>query len=80
MIHISIDMHRFGNRLDKYPLGAITISNDGLSSTPKRGNYVIRAYAKNGRVIRRARVENWARESRPVFELVKAALTALEYK
>jgi hypothetical protein len=80
VINISIDMHRFGNPEDVYPLGRITIANDGTSTDPRRGNYNVTAYSKSGSKIREARVENWARLSRPVFELVGAALSGLGYK
>lgn len=80
MINISIDMHRFGNPDNVYPLGRITIANDGLTADPRRGSYHVVAYSRDGREIRKARVEDWARQSRPVFELVKASLSALGYK
>lgn len=80
MINIDIDMHPFGSKANQYALGRITITNDGASPDPKCGNYIVRAFSKDGRQIREARVDNWARLSRPVFELIKAGLEAMGYK
>lgn len=60
-------------------LGTIHIVNDG-SGTPKRSHYEVKIVGKNKRVLRRARVENWARQSRPIYELVMEALKKAGYR
>jgi hypothetical protein len=59
-------------------LGTLVIVNDG-KGTPKRSNYEIKVIGKNKRVLRRARIEKWPRESRPVFDLVVEALKEAGY-
>lgn len=56
----------------------VEIANDG-TGTGSRGNYEVRLYARgNGRLIRKARVENWVRNAHPAWRLLQAAMVALE--
>lgn len=56
----------------------VVIINDG-TGTPTRGNYDVKLYARsNGRLVRTARVENWARNAHPAWRLLAAAMKALE--
>jgi hypothetical protein len=57
----------------------VEIVNDGTGTT-QRGNYDVRLYARgrNGRLIRRARIENYARNAQPAWRLIAAAFEAIE--
>jgi hypothetical protein len=71
-----LDYHGLGLRVST--LYQVTITNDG-TGTPTRGNYIVKALAKNGRMIRTARIENWARKSKPALALLSAALQEMGY-
>ncbi len=59
-------------------LCTVTITNDGTSDSRSRGHYDVELYARNnGRLIRRARVENWPRNAKPAWRLLAAAMEAL---
>jgi hypothetical protein len=79
VIVIPIELHPFGFAHNKRDLGRIVIVNDGTGSAT-RGNYSVRVEGKGGRVIRDGLVLNWPRKSKPVFELVIAALESCGYK
>lgn len=56
----------------------VEVVNDG-TGTSSRGNYEVRLYARgNGRLIRRARVDGWARNAHPAWRLFQAAMNALD--
>lgn len=58
----------------------VVIANDG-KGTLSRSNYDVRLYARNnGRLIRRARVENWPRNAKPAWRLIQAAFEALGHE
>jgi len=68
-----------GRSTKKYPLGEIRIINDG-TGTQARGNYVVEIYGKSkSHAIREVTIKDWPRETRPVHELVLAALIAAGY-
>lgn len=68
----AISRHRDEN------LCRVEIANVGVNETGSRGNYTVRLYARgSGRLIRRARVENWPRNARPAWRLIAAAFEAL---
>lgn len=59
-------------------LCTVQIVNDG-TGTSSRGNYDVTLYARgNGRVVRTARVEDYARNSKPAWRLLQAAMEALD--
>lgn len=53
------------------------IVNDGTGSST-RGNYDVALFGRNGRRIRTARIENYARSALPAWRLIAAAFAALE--
>lgn len=59
----------------KHVLGMLAIYNDKTAITGDCRNYEIRYFAHTGNAI--GRVERWPSESRPVLELVAAAIDAL---
>jgi hypothetical protein len=61
-----------------YPLGRITLANDG-TGTANRGSYDVTVFSTNGRVIRTGRVENWPRLAKSRMALLLAALKACGY-
>lgn len=78
MIRIDMNLDVYGLGVKVTSLAQVTIANDG-TGTSSRGNYNVVAISKTGRVIRKARVENWARKSKPPLALLRAALEALGY-
>lgn len=82
MIRIDVDMWQHGSPIDKYRLATVEIINDGILSqtNSKRGDYIVRAYSRDGKIIRTAAVKDWPRQSRPVLELLAEALKALGYE
>lgn len=78
MIRVSMDLDVHGLGVVVKTLSKVRITNDG-SGTVTRGNYTVCAVSKTGRVIRTARVENWARKSKPPLALLRVALEALGY-
>lgn len=81
MIVIPIELWPFGYADHARSLGQLRISNDGTGDS-HRGNYDVRVYSAGpvlGKPIREARVEDWPRQSRPVQELILAALLAAGY-
>ena len=76
MIEVRIDLNQFGLGINRRGLGIMGISNDG-TGTPSRGNYDVVIQDDRGRKYRRGRIENWARQSRPVWQLVKEAFNSL---
>jgi hypothetical protein len=79
MINVSIDMWVHGDHMETYNLGRVTITNNGRGSK-SRGDYIVRAFGRDGKPIREALIENWPRNSRPVFELLKLGLEKMGYK
>ena len=79
MINIPINLWPYGDDMREKSLGRIVIVNDG-TGTVDRGNYYVRIFDGNNRMIREGRVIDWPRKSRPVFELVLAGLQATRYK
>ena len=78
MIVIPIELQPLGVAEHKRPLGELHIINDG-TGTRNVGHYRVIVKGANGRTIREARVSDWPRLSRPVFELILACLTAAGY-
>lgn len=78
MINIPIDLWPLGDDMKSRSLGRLTIANDGTGSR-ERGNYNVTIFGADGRSIRTGKVLDWPRLSRPVFELVIAALQAANY-
>lgn len=78
MIRVSVDLDSFGLGVKVHSLGKVTITNDG-TGTPMRGNYIVRAYSKKGRLIRQGRIENWRRKSKSPLALLSAALQEMGY-
>lgn len=71
-----------GSTDGEYSLGRITFANN-LSTTlqnPRFGSYDIAVYSKDGKLIRRGKVENWPRAARSRMELLIAGLKACGYK
>jgi hypothetical protein len=78
VITVSMDLHSAISSSRDANLCSLKITNDG-TGTPSRGNYNVRLYARSsGRLIRTARVEDYARSSLPAWRLLAAAMAALE--
>ncbi len=75
-VSMNLDVHGLGVKVST--LATVEITNDG-TGTPTRGNYNVRALSKTGYVIRKARVENWRRKSKPPLALLSAALQEMGY-
>ena len=75
-ITMQLDSHGLGTRVST--IAEVTITNDG-TGTATRGNYDVRAIGKNGQTVRVARIENWARKSKPPLALLSAALQEMGY-
>ena len=73
---MELDSHGLGTRVST--LAEVIIINDG-TGTATRGNYDVRAKSKKGWTIRKGRVENWPRKSKPPLALLSAALQELGY-
>jgi hypothetical protein len=58
-------------------LGSLVIANDGTAITGDSRNYDVRHFDADGAMRGTARVESWPSESRPVLELVAAAIQSL---
>lgn len=63
-------------------LGRMHISNDGTSDDPKKGNYNIELMRKGtlNKVLKKTRIDNWAKESYSVWKLLQKALNQLYEK
>lgn len=57
-------------------IGCMYLSNEGNSTDPKRGNYVVQVCRRGSRrdIQRRGRVENFPRKSYSIWRLVVRAL------
>lgn len=79
MICVTIDLVSARGRSRNRRLGQVLIGNDG-SGTAKRGNYnaVFRG-AKDQLLQRTGRIENWPRQSKPVFSLLRKILESAGY-
>jgi len=82
MIVIKVELWPGGFEGRKKEIGRMLIDNDGTSHTPKRGHYRVRLMRKgSSRTVQRtARVEDYPRESYPVWELVRRALENLRVR
>lgn len=79
MIVIPFEMWPHGRVTKKFSLGEIRIINDG-TGTSSRGNYIVEVWGKSkARPARKVTIKDWPRLSRPVHELVLAALLAAGY-
>ena len=58
-------------------LGTVVIVNDGTAITGDARNYDVTQYDADQAIRAVARVESWPSESRPVLELVAAAIQSL---
>lgn len=80
MIRVTIQLESAISSTRDAHLGTLIIANDGTSKNLARGNYQVMMFGKTGRhPIRRARVENHARNAHPVGTLIRKALEALNY-
>lgn len=63
----------------KETLGVLLISNDGKILDPRRGNYDfdLRRKPDFERTTKRARVEDWAKQSKTIWQLVCKGLNQL---
>lgn len=77
MLRIPVNLDSFGLGVKVTQLATIEIANIGGTAT--RGNYSVKALAKDGRVLREARVTNWPRKSKHVLYLLAEAMIALGY-
>jgi hypothetical protein len=59
-------------------LGTVIICNDGTAITGDSRSYDVRHFDAIGNMRGTARVEAWPSESRPVLELVAAAIESLK--
>lgn len=76
MIVVKIELHSASTG-QVSELGRVEIINDG-TGTVGRGNYRVRRIGKHRRRLgEEARVENHARKSRTIFNLLRKALEAL---
>lgn len=76
MLRVTVELVPWGVESEKKTLGTMIIANDG-TGTHQRGNYNVRRYGRRGitkKPLREARVENWPRLSRSVWELVRTCL------
>jgi hypothetical protein len=58
-------------------LGTLHIINDGESRDPAVGNYIVRQYSVDGRVVREGRVDNWRRKDKSPMQLLGAAMRSI---
>lgn len=79
MLRITIELIPFGLGKPQH-LGTLHLANDG-TGTQDRGNYDGTLFTKTGAKMpqRVVRVEDWPRQSRPVWELVIEALQSAGY-
>ena len=73
---MNLDSH--GRGINISTIAEVIITNDG-TGTITRGNYNVKAIGKNGHIIRKARIENWPRKSKPPLALLSAALQEMGY-
>ena len=80
MIVVRVELWPGGDRRRSRELGRMTLANRAdHPAHPKRGNYHVKLMRRGteNRVQRTASVEDYPRESYPVWELVQRALVAL---
>jgi hypothetical protein len=81
MLVVKIELWPHGDESRARELGRMLISNRGdHPNRPKRGNYRVRLLRRGSKtaVTREATVEDYPRQSYPVWTLVKRALEALK--
>jgi hypothetical protein len=76
MIRVHIELESALSPHRDRTLGWVTITNDGTSHSPSRGNYTVEARRPGGRE-RVTAVRNFPRQSRSALELLRRALNAL---
>lgn len=76
MIVIKIELWPLGFESRAREIGRMTLTNDGTSEDPKRGNYTAKVMRRGtiDKVQRTARVEDYPRQSYSIWELVRRAL------
>ena len=77
MIRVSMKLDAFGLGHTVRRLADIEIINTGTGS-PTRGNYRVRVYAKNGRLMREGQVKNWPRNQKHPVDLLAECLKAVQ--
>lgn len=76
MIRVSMKLDPFGLGQRVRQLADIEIINTGTGS-PTRGNYRVRVYTKNGRLMREGQVKNWPRKQKHPVDLLAECLKAI---
>ena len=77
MLVVKIELWPFGHEAAAREIGRMTITNDGTSDNPRRGNYDVRTMRRGTTDViqQEKRVENYPRLSYSVWELVRRALS-----
>lgn len=81
MLVVKIELWPLGDEKRAQEIGRMLISNRGdHPNRPKRGNYRVRLLRKGSKtaVTREAAVEDYPRQSYPVWTLVSRALAAMK--
>lgn len=76
MIVVKVELWPLGLEAKKKEIGRMTITNDGTSANPKRGNYDVKVFRRGttDKVQRTAHVEDHPRQSYSIWSLVRKAL------
>ena len=76
MIVVKVELWPLGFEENKREIGRMTITNDGSSENPKRGNYTARVMRRGttDKVLRETRIEDYPRHSYTIWKLVRIAL------
>ena len=79
MIVVKVELWPGGDRKRAREIGRMTITNDGTSHSPRRGDYGVKLMRKGttNRIQRQGDVKGHARQSYSVWVLVKKALDAV---
>lgn len=82
MIVIKVELWPFGSEERAEEIGRMTITNDGTSRNPMRGDYNTKIMRRGttDKVQKQGRVENYPRKSYSVWELVRRALNDIYSK
>lgn len=76
MIVVKVELWPKGFESKKREIGRMTITNNGVSKDPKRGNYDVKVFRRGttDKVQRTAHVSNYPRKSYSIWEMVRRAL------
>lgn len=75
MIKITIEIWPSGFQSHSRTLGSVEISNDG-TGTKSIGNYNIKFKSKNGKILKRKRVEGHRRKATSVWKLLEKVFSS----